>query len=92
MIVAVVVDRAVPVDPDDAGLGIDLHLGDVAAVRIGHRLAGEFLRRVEAGLAFVGAEPGFAGDPRYVQEVEGAVGPGDAEPAIGEFDVGVGGL
>ena len=75
-----------------AGVGIDLHLADVAAVGEGveRRRVGGVL--VEAGL-HAGRQPRrLERRTRHVLQRYRAIGARDAEPAVGELDVGLGRL
>ena len=86
---AEVVDGQVAVEPDDAGLGIDLDLGDMGADR-----PGEVVGFVETGLVqarlqlVMGEVVGHIGLQRDLAERHLPVGAGDAEGAVGEFDIG----
>ena len=85
---AEVVDDRVARDFADAGFGVDLDFADVAAVRPGVRGVLEFAVGGEALGAFdVRLRLGDAGD---FEEADAAVGAGDAEFAVGVFDVGGG--
>ena len=85
--VADIVDRGVADDLDLAGVGVDLDLADVAAVRIGAFAAREGAGFEQAGL-------GAARQPRRhergagdLDEAYGLIGAGDREAAGLEFDI-----
>src|SRR6266480_1150896 len=84
---AEIVDDRIALDRDDAGVGIDLDLGDVAAVGI--RLGGGRSRRgrIEARLHSGRNTFRIARRRRDLEQAEAAVGAGDAEGAVGELDV-----
>ncbi len=82
--IAGVVDRGEAHDLGDAGLGLDLDFGDVAAVREGHaELAlGFHVERIRRARVFF----------REREERDRAVGAFDAIGPVGELDVGGGGF
>ena len=88
---AEIIDAGVAHDLHDAGLGIDLDLGDVATVGEGrrHRL-GRMVDVERGGHAF--RHVAFAHASREIHDVDGAVGAGDGEVAVREFDVTLGGF
>src|SRR6202012_1654428 len=88
---AEVVDAGIAHDLDHAGIGIDLDFGDVTAVREGRGRVGcvvvDVERRGHALRHLFVTHPA-----RQLHDVYAAVGAGDGEAAVGEFDIGLGGF
>ena len=87
-----VVDHGIALEPDLAGLGIDLDLADVATVGIGVLLSQEGGVLVEPALEALGPLGGVERRHRHLLQRHRLVGAGDLEDAIGELDVLLAGL
>ena len=89
---AEVVDHRIAHNCDQAGLRIDLDLGDVAAVRICEAPGqiGRCLREAEIGRSI--GPLGAIGGARHIDEVERAIGAHDSEMPVGKLDIAFGSL
>ena len=88
---AEVIDAGIANDLHDPGFRIDFDFRDVAAVGEGrwYRLGG--MVDVERGRHAL-RQLAFAQAARQLDDVDRAIGAGDGEAAIAEFDVGFGGF
>ena len=88
---AEIIDGEIAHDSHDAGLGIDFHFRDMAAI-------GESGRRILGGVIDVERQrhalrhPAFAHALRQIHDADRAVGAGDGEAALCEFDIAFGSL
>src|SRR5258707_13206273 len=81
---AEIVDDGVALDYDAAGMGIDLDLGDVAAVGEGLSWRYAVMRRVEPRLHACRPFRGIARRLRHRENIEAEIGAGHAEYPIGK--------
>ena len=87
---AEVIHHRVTQDRGDAAVGIDLDLGDMAAVREGGGRRILHLRIIESGLHAGRELRGIARHLRDIEQIDMPVGAHDAELPVAEFDVGGG--
>src|SRR5262249_7601087 len=78
------VDDGIALDYDAAGIGIDLDLGDVAAVGEGLSWRYAVMRRVEPRLHARRQPRGIARSLRHRENIEAEIGAGHAEYPIGK--------
>src|SRR6185312_9998381 len=85
---AEIVDHRIFDDLDDAGLGIELDLGDMAAIREGRgrRLGDEI--HIERGGNALGQIDAGANAVGQIENTDRAVRADDGEAALAEFDIG----
>src|SRR6516165_2742216 len=81
---AEIVDDSVALDCDDAGIGVDLYLDDVAAVGEGLSCRYAVMRRIEPRFHACGQFRGIARSLRHRENIEAEVGAGHAEYPIGK--------
>src|SRR5438876_9794819 len=84
---AEIVDDAIALDYDAASIGIDLDLGDVAAVGEGLSWRHSVMRRVESRLHASRQFRGIARRLRHRENIEAEIGAGHAEYSIGKMYV-----
>src|SRR5262249_2329595 len=81
---AEIVDDSVALDCDDAGIGVDLDLDDVASVREGLSWRHAVMRRIEPWLHARRQLRGIARRLRHRENIEAEIGAGHAESPIGK--------
>src|SRR5215468_3509499 len=81
---AEIVDDGVALDDDDAGIGVDLHLDDVAAVGEGLSWRYAVMRRIEPRFHARRQFRGIARRLRHRENIEAEIGTGHAEYPIGK--------
>src|SRR6516162_1879987 len=81
---AEIVDDSVALDCDDAGIGVDLYLNDVASARAGRSWRHAVMRRIEPRLYPRRQLPSVARRPPHRQNIEAEIGAGHAEYPVGK--------
>src|SRR5262249_29495848 len=81
---AEIVDDSVALDCDDAGIGVDLDLDDVASVREGLSWRHAVMRRTDPWLKARRQLRGIARRLRHRENIEAEIGAGHAEYPIGK--------
>src|SRR6516165_3824581 len=81
---AEIVDDSVALDCDDAGIGVDLYLNDVASVREGLSWRHAVMRRIEPRLHPRRQFRGIARRLRHRENIEAEIGAGHTEYPIGK--------
>jgi hypothetical protein len=85
-----IVDGGVAGNLDGAGLRVDLDFTDMKPVREGGDLARDLARAGECAAQLLGQTGIILCRRRDGEQVERAIGTGDGEMPVGEFDVGFG--